>query len=126
MNHEAEPDSVESGPPPSLSDLQRDPMLLKTLPMAIILELRRQIGHLAVDLDAALDQLKARSTNEGMRPDIRPDRLLTPETAAARFGVTKRWLLSHANEIAGVRRLSRKTIRFSERRLARFLDKPVV
>jgi hypothetical protein len=49
--------------------------------------------------------------------------LLTPLAAAARFGVTKRWLLAHADEIPGVRRLSRKIVRFSERRLARFLER---
>jgi hypothetical protein len=32
-------------------------------------------------------------------------------------------LLDHAGEIPGVKRLSRKTIRFSERRLARYLDR---
>jgi len=28
-----------------------------------------------------------------------PDRLLTPEAAAERFGVTKRWLLDHTDQI---------------------------
>jgi hypothetical protein len=60
------------------------------------------------------------------RAEVEHDRLLTPEAAAARFGVTKRWLLDHADEIPGVRRLSRKIVRFSERRLARFLDKTSV
>jgi hypothetical protein len=50
------------------------------------------------------------------------DRLLTPEDAAEQFKVSKRWLLHHAYEIPGVRRLSRKTIRFSERALRRHLD----
>jgi hypothetical protein len=54
---------------------------------------------------------------------VEPDRWLTPEAAASRFGVTKRWLLAHADEVPGVRRLSRKIVRFSERRLGRFLEK---
>jgi hypothetical protein len=53
----------------------------------------------------------------------KPDRLISPEAAATRFGVRRRWLLDHANEIPGVKRLSRKTIRFSERKLARYLDR---
>jgi hypothetical protein len=56
-------------------------------------------------------------------PAPQPEQLLTPEVAAARFRVKKRWLLDHANEIPGVKRLSRMTVRFSERRLARFLEK---
>lgn len=46
------------------------------------------------------------------------ERLLTPEEAAERFGVTRRWILAHADEVGG-RRLSRKTIRFPERALER-------
>jgi len=55
-----------------------------------------------------------------------PDRLLTPEAAAERFGVTKRWLLDHTDQIPGVKRLSRKIVRFSKRSLARFFDKSAV
>ncbi len=49
----------------------------------------------------------------------RGERLLTPAEAAARFGVRRRWILEHADEVGG-RRLSRKTIRFPERALERY------
>jgi hypothetical protein len=47
------------------------------------------------------------------------ERLLTPAEAAARFGVRRRWILEHADEVGG-RRLSRKTIRFPECALERY------
>jgi hypothetical protein len=105
-----------------LGEVQQDPTILTGLPLPVIVELRRQISHLAADVDAVLYQTLTAARAPDQRPEAEPDRLLTPEAAAARFGVTKRWLLEHAEEIPGIRRLSRKIVRFSERRLARFLD----
>jgi hypothetical protein len=68
-------------------------------------------------------QAEADGNHQQGSQESEPERLLTPEVAATRFGVKKRWLLDHADEIPGVKRLSRKTIRFSERRLARFLER---
>jgi hypothetical protein len=111
---------------PSLAEVQRDPTILTSLPVPVIVDLRRQISYLAADLDAALYQTLTQARTQDQRGDAEPDRLLTPGGAAARFSVTKRWLLDHADEIPGVRRLSRKIVRFSERRLARFLDRTPV
>ena len=107
---------------PSLVAVQQDPTILTGLSLPVILELRRQISHLAADVDAVLYQTMTEPGTQPERFAVEPDRLLTPEAAAARFGVTKRWLLEHADEIPGVRRLSRKIVRFGERRLARFLE----
>jgi hypothetical protein len=109
---------------PSLAEVHADPTILARLPLTGLIRLRRQVGHLAADLDAAL--LTAMAQIPPPDAPQSPDRLLTPEDAAERFGVTKRWLLAHADHIPGVRRLSRKTVRFSERRLARFLDKAAI
>jgi hypothetical protein len=106
-----------------LAAVQQDPTILSGLPLPVIVELRRQISHLAADVDAVLYQTMTEPGTPHERSDVEPDRLLTPEAAAARFGVTKRWLLAHADEVPGVRRLSRKIVRFSERRLGRFLEK---
>lgn len=51
-----------------------------------------------------------------------PAALLTPHEAAKQFGVSHRWLLAHADEIPGMRRLSRKTIRFNGAALRRHLN----
>lgn len=109
---------------PSLTEVQQDPTILTGLPLPVIVDLRRQISHLVADVDAVLHQTLTEVRTKDQRSDI--DRLLTPEAAAARFGVTKRWLLDHAEEIPGVRRLSRKIVRFSDRRLARYLERTPV
>jgi hypothetical protein len=111
---------------PSLAEVQRDPTILTGQPLPVIVDLRRQISHLAADVDAVLYQTLTETKTPDQRSDAEPDQLLTPDAAAARFGVTKRWLLDHADEIPGVRRLSRKIVRFSERRLARFLERTPV
>ena len=108
---------------PSLAAVQQYPTILSGLPLPVIVELRRQISHLAADVDAVLYQTMTEPGTPHERSAVEPDRLLTPESAAARFGVTKRWLLAHADEVPGVRRLSRKIVRFSERHLGRFLEK---
>ena len=41
---------------PSLPAVQQDPTILTGLPLPAILELRRQIGHLAADVEAVLYQ----------------------------------------------------------------------
>jgi len=114
---------------PTLRDVQADPTILARISLALIVDLRRQVSHLAADLDAVLFNAVAEAA-EARRLDhhaeVGHDRLLTPAEAAERFSVTKRWLLDHANDIPGVKRLSRKTIRFSERRLARYLDRTPV
>ncbi len=111
---------------PTLGEVQKDPAILSRVPLAVVADLRRQVGHLAADIDAAFFSAVVEAQRLDHRAEARPDQLLTPAAAAERFGVTKRWLLNHANDLPGVKRLSRKTIRFSERRLARYLDRTPV
>jgi hypothetical protein len=111
---------------PTLADVHKDPAILSRVSLAVIVDLRRQVSHLAADVDAALISAIAETRQLEPKTEVTPDRLLTPAAAAERFGVTKRWLLKHASDIPGVRRLSRKVIRFSERRLARYLDRTPV
>jgi len=111
---------------PTLADVHTDSAILSRVSLAVLVDLRRQVSHLAADLDAALCSAVAATLHLDQKPVVAPDRLLTPAVAAERFGVTKRWLLEHATDIPGVRRLSRKVIRFSERRLARYLDRTPV
>jgi len=115
-----------AGTVPTLGDVQKDPSLLGGVPLAVIVDLRRQVSHLAAEIDGAFFSAVVEAERRDPLPEARPDQLLTPDAAAERFGVTKRWLLDHPNDIPGVKRLSRKTIRFSERRLARYLDRTAV
>jgi hypothetical protein len=109
---------------PSLAEVHDDPTVLLRLPLSVIVCLRRQVSHLAADIDTALFTAMGKTSPHDEPPN--PDRLLTPEAAAERFGVTKRWLLAHTDQISGVKRLSRKIVRFSERSLARFFDTSAV
>ena len=115
--------SGEPTPSPSLHEVMNNRALIDRLPLDALVDLRRQLRHLDADLDAGIIRLMTPENRQQRGQESEPERLLTPDVAAARFGVKKRWLLDHANEIPGVKRLSRKTVRFSERRLARFLEK---
>jgi hypothetical protein len=112
-------DHPEPAQIPSLLEVQGDLTLLGRLPLSALVCLRRQVNHLASDIDAAL--FSALGQSRLPDDDTRLDRLLSPEAAADRFGVTRRWLLDHADQIPGVKRLSRKVVRFSEQHLERFL-----
>jgi hypothetical protein len=114
--------SNSSAPIPSLDDVLRNSALLETLSLSALIALRRQVSHLAADLDAAVCQAMAQAKTCDQPVESPPDRLLTPEAAADRFCVSRRWLLDHADQIAGVRRLSRKIVRFNERQLERFFQ----
>jgi hypothetical protein len=50
-----------------------------------------------------------------------PDTLLTVEMAASIIGVNPRWLYRHADKLPFVRRINRKTVRFSEAGLRRWV-----
>ena len=82
--------SIVPATTPSLVEVQRDLTILTGLPLPIVVDLRRQISHLAADVDAALYRILSETVTTDRRSGAAPDRLLTPEDAAARFGVTKR------------------------------------
>jgi len=85
-----------------------------------LVALRQEAAGVVAHLDTMLMLYRQRRA-ETERPER--DRLLAPEEAAHQFGVTRRWLLDHADDIPGSKRLSRKIIRFSERGVSRFLMK---
>jgi predicted DNA-binding transcriptional regulator AlpA len=49
-----------------------------------------------------------------------PDTLLKASEAAARLGVSRRWMYAHADSLPFVRKLSTGTLRFSSRGLERW------
>jgi hypothetical protein len=105
---------------PTLADIQAERVLLDRLSVDTLVDLRRQLHHLEADLEAAIARGMMKA---GHRPSpAEPDRFLSPAEAAATFAVKVRWLLAHADQIPGVRRLSKKVIRFNERALRRHLN----
>ena len=55
-------------------------------------------------------------------PGATPDRLLTARQAAEILGVKERWVRDHADRLGGVVRLPGKQLRFSEKKLRRWID----
>ena len=101
---------------------------------SILAELEKTLSDLsfqeAPTLLGELERLKAMIWTRLMRPSpndqgrpankSEPDQLLTPEEAGQLLGVTPRWLYRHAKRLPFTRRLSRKTLRFSEAGLRRW------
>jgi Helix-turn-helix domain len=81
------------------------------------------IAALSARVTAATARLLAsgEGQNGQAKPQSEPDRLLSPEEAAALMGVSPRWLRRRAKALPFARRLSRKALRFSEVGLRRFL-----
>jgi predicted DNA-binding transcriptional regulator AlpA len=50
------------------------------------------------------------------------DRMLTAEEAGQLLGTPERWVYNHANQL-GVRRLSRRCVRFPESAVRRYLER---
>jgi predicted DNA-binding transcriptional regulator AlpA len=98
-------------------------------------ELERLVAEAPVSEVPALlgdmERLRARlwlRVGEALRPavpappaPVEPDRLISTQEAAGILGVTARWLYGHADQIPGTQRLSRRCLRFSERKLRRWL-----
>jgi hypothetical protein len=93
----------------SLATLAEEPAVAERLPLLLLVELRRQCDHIRAELDAAIARQVSDSKSGSLSPAPEADRLLTPTEAAARFHVSKRWLLEHADEIPGRKRLSKKS-----------------
>lgn len=89
MRHPS-PRSSQPAPLPSLTEVQRNPAILTGLSLTALVDLRRQISHLLAALDAVFCQAMTQARTLDPPAAAAPDRLLTPEVAAARFGVTRR------------------------------------
>jgi predicted DNA-binding transcriptional regulator AlpA len=104
---------------PTLADIASDRTGLDMLPIPILIELMRQCRHLVADVEAAVAQAQAeRPANAPARTE--PARLLSPDEAAQRLGVTVAWLYRHAGQLPFTRRLSKKALRFEEAGLHRW------
>jgi hypothetical protein len=54
---------------PSLVEVQQDLTILTGLPLPILVDLRRQISHLAADVDAVLYQILSEAGTKDQRSD---------------------------------------------------------
>jgi predicted DNA-binding transcriptional regulator AlpA len=94
-----------------LSDLKRAAELL---PPGSLVTLSREA------LLAAIDEPPVPTADEA---SVESERLLTAEEVAERLGTSSRWVYDHADRL-GVRRLSRRCVRFSSRAVTRYSTRP--
>jgi hypothetical protein len=103
----------------TLDEIAADPEKAATLTHEMTRVLH---GKCVVVLTALLPNLADLPAFEN--PASKPEtRLLTPAEASLRFNIPRRWLLEHAGHIPGTVKLTRKTVRFNEIRLGRWLER---
>ena len=86
-------------------------------------ELPALIATLAAAQAHAAARLAATATvRRPPSPEAPADRLLDAREAATRLGMSEDWLYRHKDELPFTRRLGRRTIRFSEAGIARWLS----
>jgi predicted DNA-binding transcriptional regulator AlpA len=102
-----------SGPISSLATLVVDPSRVADVPV-------EALPALALQLAALQAAVAARLVGELRREDG-PDRLLTVKQAAPVLGMSADWLYRNADRLPFTRRTGRRTLRFSERSLTRYL-----
>ncbi len=100
-------------PVPSLDELVGHPGRIGELSVPVARDLLAQVIGLQTALLA--HALSASSGGNG-RPEApaEADRLLTPEEAARLLGVEVSWLSRHRRRLPFARKLSHKTVRYSE------------
>lgn len=96
--------------------------LAESVPADEIPALLGALERIRARLWQRLNEAPTPSSATPKRDQRAADRLLTTREAAQLLGVKPRWLYSHAHEIPGVQRLSRRCLRFSERKLRRWMD----
>ena len=77
-----------------------------------------ELGALQAALEARLRAMAVPSSRVG-QPE--QDRLLTPDEAANRLGVSLRWLYRNAKRLPFTRKLTRRTLRFHEAGLEKYI-----
>lgn len=103
-------------PVPSLDELASDPTKAAGLSPDVARALTLRCAAVLTALAAV-----GGPANAPAREPPADDHLLTADEAAARLGTSPRWLRRHAGRLPFARRLSRKTLRYSEAGLTRWL-----
>lgn len=109
--------------PEALATLLADPDRAATLSRGDVAEVLGQLERLRATLWCALT---APTVPNGGAPEVEPageDRLLTVKELAERLNVDDRWVYRRADDFTFTRRLSDRTLRFSERGLERWLER---
>ena len=95
--------------------------LVETLPVDEVPTLIGDLERLKTRLLMRVVETAASSTPEPPPPQS-ADRLLTANEAASLLGVKPRWLYDHVDDIPARVRLPGRKLRFSERKLRRWME----
>src|SRR5262245_44472488 len=82
-------EAVRLHPGPMLDEVRRDPAILDGLPLDVLIELERQVGHVGVDVQAAIGRQTA---DRGVISATDPDRAVRIEEAGTLLGMSKDYL----------------------------------
>ena len=102
----------------SIEQIVTDPGMAASVPVAEIPALLIQIASVQAIL---LSRLVVSPNGSKVRQPPDDDRLLTAEEVAPIMNVTLRWLYRKAGSLPFTRRINRKTLRFSEQGLRRYM-----
>jgi hypothetical protein len=107
---------------PSLDQLHANPRLLEQAPLGVLLDLQRQLGHLGVEVAAAISRQIAHPGGL-RRPDTEPaDDWISLDEAAAISRRPRAWLLRLQPRPAWLKALGRKSFVVNRRTFQRWLD----
>jgi hypothetical protein len=91
-----------SSPLPSLAAVQANPDLLAQLPVEGLIELRRQVGALALEFEAAITHRLAEN-HHGAARQAEPDRAVRLDEACTLLGMGRDYLYRHWPKLGGYR-----------------------
>lgn len=104
-----------------LAEIATGPDVLDTIPEEdlpdLLAELERLRSRVWIRLHASRPQVETNG-----KPPEAPDRMLSVAEAAERLAVSVDWLYRRSDSLPFVRKLSDRTLRFSERGIERWLE----
>jgi predicted DNA-binding transcriptional regulator AlpA len=106
---------------PTLADLVSSPSKVGRARVEAIPELRAELARLDLLLESHFIRQVLGAGSKADDPRDATDKLLAATEAALLLGVTSRWLYRHWKTLPFARRLSRKTLRFSEAGIRRYM-----
>ncbi len=106
---------------PTLVELLADPMRGRDLAPREAAELLVSLAALQASLVARVVDRAIEKPMAGAEAEPPPDRLLTVGQLAKMLEVKPRWIYCHADEIPGLKRLTRRTMRFRESPVLRWM-----
>lgn len=105
-----------------LSTLLADPTRTENIPHSNLPAILGQVEQLRATLWSQLVRPPEREIERPDPPKVKQNQLLTADEAAERLGVTRNWMYRRADSLPFTRRIGKRTLRFSETGIERWLE----